>query len=281
MADVKSHQRVNDSLLGPLERPALRWLAAHQPAWVNPDMLTAIGGLGAVVIFAGYLLSNLDRNFLWLASLGFWINWYGDSLDGTLARYRSIERPRYGYFIDHTVDSFNEALILLGLGLSPYLRFDVACLLLICYLLISILVFVRTTVTGVFRISFLRLGPTEVRLMAVLANTFVFIFGNPLARLPFVTLTVYDLCAAGLAALLLIVFAVEVIRQGRELSIAEQPSCERLIQAGQPGGDRSQPASGRSARKQAARNRAVRRQPALDRQAARPLYRGRKRPAQT
>src|SRR5574338_1678825 len=113
MPDIKSHQRVNDILLGPLERPALRWLAAHQPAWVNPDVMTGTGVLGAAVIFSGYVASNYDRNFLWLASLGFFINWYGDSLDGTLARYRGIEKPRYGYFVDHTVDSFNETLIIL------------------------------------------------------------------------------------------------------------------------------------------------------------------------
>lgn len=222
MADIKSHQRVNDTLLGPLERPALKWLAVHQPIWVNPDVMTGTGILGAVVIFSGYIFCNYDRNFLWLASLGFFINWYGDSLDGTLARHRNIERPRYGYFVDHTVDSFDETLIILGLGLSPYLRFDIACLFLISYLLMSIMVFVRTTATGVFKISYIGLGPTEIRLIAVLLNTFIYFFGNPLIRLPFLTLSVYDLAAALLALLIFAVFMVETVRQARELARAEE-----------------------------------------------------------
>jgi phosphatidylglycerophosphate synthase len=210
-------------LLGSLERPALKWLAAHQPDWVNPDMMTGVGVLGAVVVFSGYCLSNIDKNFLWLASLGFVINWYGDSLDGTLARYRNIQKPKYGYFIDHTVDSFNEVLIFVGLGLSPYLHLDIACLTLIGYLLMSILVFVRTGVTGVFQISYARVGPTELRLIAILANTGVYFFGNPSLKLPFGVLSVYDLIALTLAILLIIVFIVSTIIQARELADIDQP----------------------------------------------------------
>jgi archaetidylinositol phosphate synthase len=222
MADIKTHQRVNDILLGPLERPALLWLAARQPAWINPDILTGIGILGAAIIFTGFVLSSYNKNFLWLASLGFIINWYGDSLDGTLARFRDIQRPRYGFFVDHTVDSFNEVLVFLGLGLSPYMRFDLACLLLISYLLMSILVYVGTAVTGVFRISYIRLGPTELRLIAISANTWVFFFGNPLIRLPFGLLSIYDIVAAALAILLLGVFITSTILQARELARDEQ-----------------------------------------------------------
>ena len=105
MADKESHKRVNDILLGPIERPALNWLAAHMPAWMTPDGLTIIGVIGAVIILVSYGLSNLEPAFLWLASFGFFVNWFGDSLDGTLARYRKIERPKYGFFVDHTVDA--------------------------------------------------------------------------------------------------------------------------------------------------------------------------------
>lgn len=246
MADIKSHQRVNDILLGPLERPALKWLAAHQPAWVNPDVMTGTGVLGAVVIFSGYVGSNYDHNYLWLASLGFFINWYGDSLDGTLARYRSIERPRYGYFVDHTIDSFNETLIILGLGFSPYLRFDIACLFLISYLLTSIMVFVRTTATGVFKISYIGLGPTEIRLIAVLVNTFIYFFGNPLVRLPLISLSVYDLVAALLAVLIFGVFIVETFRQARELARAEGAELPQVAL--------NRPARNRKRKKQALRS---------------------------
>jgi archaetidylinositol phosphate synthase len=170
MSDIKKHRRINDILLGPIERPALKWLAAHMPDWVYPDLLTVVGVFGALLIFFSYWLTNYNKNFLWLASLGFIINWFGDSLDGTLARYRKIQRPKYGFFIDHTVDAFNEVIIFLGFGLSPYLRFDIACLALIGYLLMSVLVYVRTYVKGEFVISYVGIGPTELRVIAILAS---------------------------------------------------------------------------------------------------------------
>ena len=203
MWKLKSHDRINDILLGPLERPALQWLAAHMPPWMTPDMLTVIGTFGAVVIFSGYVLTHSHNGFLWLASFGFLINWFGDSLDGTLARYRKIERPKYGYFVDHTVDSFNEMIILLGLGLSLYMRFEIAAMILIGYLLMSILVFIRTSVTGEFRISYGKLGPTEVRVIAVILNTLIFFFGNPTVLVGQLNLSVVDM-AGGVVALVLI-----------------------------------------------------------------------------
>jgi archaetidylinositol phosphate synthase len=170
MAKINKHQRVNDILLGPLERPALRWLSAHMPAWITPDICTAIGVLGALITSIAYILSNFDRNYLWLASFGFVVNWFGDSLDGTLARYRHIERPKFGFYIDHTTDTFSQAIIFLGLGLSPYVSFNVACMTLIGYLMLGTLVYVRTCVVGEFKISYGKLGPTEIRALAILLN---------------------------------------------------------------------------------------------------------------
>lgn len=218
MHEIESHKRVNDILLGPLERPALQWLAAHMPAWVNPDILTIIGVMGTLVTFAGYGLTHYHRAFLWLASLGFIINWFGDSLDGTLARYRKIERPHYGFFVDHLVDAVNEVMIFLGIGLSPYVRFDIACLALIGYLLLSILVFVRMCVFGVFQISFGRLGPTEIRVIAILANTWVFFFGNPQINLPFGQYALYDLIGIVVTVLLFLIFIVTTITQAIQLA---------------------------------------------------------------
>ena len=126
MGNIQDHTRVNDILLGPLERPALHWLAAHLPAWGYSRLMTVIGILGALVITLGYGLSRFHPAFLWLATLGFIINWFGDSLDGTLARFRHIERPKYGFYIDHITDCVTEIIIILGLGLSPYISFSVA-----------------------------------------------------------------------------------------------------------------------------------------------------------
>jgi archaetidylinositol phosphate synthase len=218
VTDIGEHVRVHDMLLGALERPALRWLAAHMPTWVKPDLLTGIGILGSVLVFLGYLLSRWSHGFLWLASVGFAVNWFGDSLDGTLARYRKIERPRYGYFIDHTVDAFTMVLVFIGLGLSPYVRLDLAGLGAVGYLLMSVLAHVGAFVSGKFQVSYVKIGPTELRVVAVGANNLVFFFGNPRLNLPVVPLTAFDLLVLLLAVALFVVFLVTAVRQARRWS---------------------------------------------------------------
>ena len=218
MSNLKPHQRVNDILFAPLERPALKWFAAHMPLWINPDILTLIGIFGAVLIFCGYWLSNYFAGFLWIASLGFIVNWFGDSLDGTLARHRKIERPKYGFFVDHTVDAFNEVLIVIGLGLSPYISFNVACLALIGYLLMSVLVYIRTYIDGVFQLSYGKFGPTEVRLILILLNTVMFFVGIPSVSLPLGLTTIYDLPISIIAVILGILFTTGSIQNARELA---------------------------------------------------------------
>ena len=223
MSDITKHQRVNDILLGPLERPALRWLAEHMPAWITPDTCTVIGIFGAFWIMVSYALSTLDKNFLWLASLGFVINWFGDSLDGTLARHRHIERPQFGFFLDHTMDAFNEVMIFLGLGLTPYVRFDLACLILIAYLLLSVLVYVRTCVVGEFKISYSKFGPTEFRMLAMLLNAGMYFGGvRPMfLTVPLfgqITFSPYDLAVAFFILLLLYFFFDTTIKESIRLA---------------------------------------------------------------
>jgi phosphatidylglycerophosphate synthase len=208
MSDIKSHRRVNDILLGPLERPTLKWLAAHMPAWVTPDMCTIIGVFGALLTGVSYALSTYDKNLLWLASLGFVINWFGDSLDGTLARYRKIERPIYGFFVDHITDAFSVTVVVLGLGLTPYISFNIACLALIAYLLLCVLVFVRTSALGEFKISYSKLGPTEIRAILVLLSLSMYFGGEQLPSLRVqsfspLTFTSYDIVVATIALLMI------------------------------------------------------------------------------
>ena len=224
MSDKQSHKRVNDILLGPLERPALQWLAAHMPPWMTPDILTIIGVFGAVVILVGYILSNVDADFIWLATLGFVINWFGDSLDGTLARYRKIERPKYGFFVDHTIDAFSQLLIFGGIGLSPYISLELALLALVGYLLMSILVYVDTYVTGVFKISYGKLGPTEARAIAIILNLAFLFFGVPVIDLSFGEVSIYDLVALAIALLLIIIYLFSTIRRAAELARLEGPT---------------------------------------------------------
>jgi archaetidylinositol phosphate synthase len=217
MKDIKSHERVNDILLGPLERPALKWLAEHMPPWVTPDLLSLIGIIGSVVTFACYWLASINRNFLWLACLGFLINWFGDSLDGTVARYRHIERPQYGFFLDHTIDSVSMVLVFTGLGLSGYISFGVAIMALVGYLLMSVMVYLTTAVQGVYRISFSKLGPTEIRLVAVLFTIMLYFVGNPSIQLPTGAITLGNLLCGLVALVLFIFFITGSIRQAREL----------------------------------------------------------------
>src|SRR5215216_1976901 len=217
MSGINNHRRINDILLGSLERSALQWLATRMPSWVTPNTCTLIGLTSALGIAISYVFSSYDKNFLWLASFGFVIHWFGDSLDGTLARYRNIERPIFGFFVDHTTDAFSVAIMVLGLGLTPYVSFTIACLALIAYLLLCVLVFVRTSVLCEFKISYSRLGPTEMRLFAIFLNTTMYFGGVRTAlRLrttPQIDFTPYDLILAMIALLLLSFFIVTATRE--------------------------------------------------------------------
>jgi phosphatidylglycerophosphate synthase len=180
-------------------------------------MMTTIGVLGAALTFIAYLLSNLDRNFLWLASLGFVINWFGDSLDGTLARYRHIERLIFGFFLDHTVDGFIEVLIFLGLRLTPHVSFGVASVALVGYLLLSVIVYVRTAVVGEFKISYGKLGPTEIRVLAILLNAWMYFGGVWTFTVGNLQISPYDLVVGGIALLLFSFATVTAVRETRRL----------------------------------------------------------------
>jgi archaetidylinositol phosphate synthase len=218
MKEIKSHERVNDILLGPLERPALKWLSEHMPAWMTPDLLSLIGIVGSVVTFASYWLASINKNFLWLACMGFLINWFGDSLDGTVARYRHIERPQYGFFLDHTVDSVSMVLVFTGLGLSGYISFGIASMALVGYLLMSIMVYLTTAVQGVYRISYSRLGPTEIRLVAIIFTILLYFVGNPSIQFSAWAISLGNLLCGLVALVLFVFFFTGSIRQARELN---------------------------------------------------------------
>ena len=175
----KKAVRIQTSVLNGLEKKALVWLAERQPKWVVSDTLTLIGTLGAIIIAVGYILTGKSIHFLWLSSLGFFINWYGDSLDGTLARVRGTQRPVYGYYLDHTVDCINEAIMFLGVGLSPLMNLPLALMIFIVYLFLTINVSVNAHLKGEFKLTYLKLGPTEFRVVCILINT-LFIFIRPL-----------------------------------------------------------------------------------------------------
>lgn len=164
--------RIQENVLAKGERRLLNWLCARLPAWVTPDKLTITGILGALLIFAGYALSGFGLAWLWLSIAGYAVQWFGDSLDGSLARFRKIERPSFGYFIDHSCDGITILLILAGIGLSPFVRVDVALFTLTGYLLLSIHAYLSVHVMGEMKLSYLSAGPTELRFVLI-AMTFL------------------------------------------------------------------------------------------------------------
>jgi phosphatidylglycerophosphate synthase len=175
MADAR---RELTFLLAEPERRVLRALAIRLPAWVTSDHLTLVGVLGAVGAGVAYALSNLSAVWLAAASASLVVNWFGDSLDGTLARVRRAERPRYGYYLDHIVDAFATAAIGAGLGLSPYVDLSVALGVVLAYLVLSINVYLESAAFGVFRLGYGRIGPTEARLLLIAVNTMLAL-GSP------------------------------------------------------------------------------------------------------
>jgi archaetidylinositol phosphate synthase len=170
-------QRVNQSVLGALERPMLVWFARRLPSWIFPDHLTVLGFLGALLAAAGFILSRSSIIWLWLSCLGLVLNWFGDSLDGTLARLRRRERPRYGFFIDHTSDMFSNVLVFISIGISPCTHFAVACLGLIAFLMAFVYTMIGTHVRQRMRITYFGFGPTEIRALLVVGNLLVLEFG--------------------------------------------------------------------------------------------------------
>jgi phosphatidylglycerophosphate synthase len=153
------------SVLAVGERRLIGIILPHIPHGVSPDHLTYLGFIGALLTGVALALCNYSAAFETLALLGLVLNWFGDSFDGSLARYRAIERPRYGFLIDHSIDLVSTAFILIGLGISPYLPFDSACFALITYLLFCGFVYVKVAADGVHKLDFCGLGATEFRLL--------------------------------------------------------------------------------------------------------------------
>jgi phosphatidylglycerophosphate synthase len=157
-------------LTAPVEKRALAWLASRMPPWTGPDQLTALGLLAMIAAGAAYAASGGAAWLLHVVNLCLLVNWFGDSLDGTLARYRQRTRPRYGFYVDHMVDAIGVLALLGGLALSGHMGRGIAAALLIAYYLLSIHVYLATCVIGTFKLSFGPIGGTELRLLLAAAN---------------------------------------------------------------------------------------------------------------
>ncbi len=197
-------------LLAEPERRLLRAIATRLPQWVTSDGLTALGVMGALGTGTAYALSTLSVAWLWAASALLVVQWFGDSLDGTLARVRGAERPRYGYYLDHVVDAFSTAAIGAGIGLSPYVNLGVALAGVLAYLILSINIYLESQAFGVFRLGYSRIGPTEARLVLVASNVALALSGPGAGVVPVATGVV--------AALAVGMFVMVAVRIGPNLS---------------------------------------------------------------
>lgn len=211
---TKSSTRIQASFLAAAERRLLIWICPKLPAWVTPDQLTGLGLAAAMLTAVAYALSELDPLWLWLAVLGYFLNWFGDSLDGTLARYRKIERPAFGYFIDHSCDGLATLMIMAGLGLSPYVRLDIALLAAAGYLLLAVHTFLAAKVTNIFKVSQAGLGPTEARLALIALSVAMFFLGPDSDGS---VLSGFDLFVGSAAVACILIFIVQTVRVGNAL----------------------------------------------------------------
>jgi archaetidylinositol phosphate synthase len=219
--------RAKAFLLAAPEARVLDAIARRLPARVLPDHLTALGVLAAAGIAAAYALSAHGTGWLWVASALLVVHWLGDSLDGTLARVREIERPRYGYYLDHLVDGVATALVGVGLGLSPYMLLATGLVIVVAYLVLSINTYLETSVFGVFSLGYGRLGPTEARVALIGLNAAIALGAVPALRVAGLGLGVLDVAGLGVAALMLGALAVRAARNLRRLAWTEP--------AGRPG----------------------------------------------
>jgi archaetidylinositol phosphate synthase len=207
--------RIQDSVLTRLERRTLIWLAHRIPRRINSDHLTALALVAMLGAGLSFWLARTMPAGLALVVVCLAINWFGDSLDGTLARVRNCQRPRYGYYVDHVVDVVGTLFLFGGMALSGFMSPGVAAALLIAYYLVSLEVYLATHSLGTFQMSFLKMGPTELRIL--LAIGAIALFWNPMPVVFGHRMTLFDLGGAIGAAGLVMTFVVSAVRNGRTL----------------------------------------------------------------
>jgi archaetidylinositol phosphate synthase len=174
--------RLQESFTARAERRALAWLAERLPSWVNSDHLTIVGFVAMFLAGASYALARANRVGLILATIFLALNWFGDSLDGTLARLRNRQRPRYGFYVDHMIDTVGGLFLMGGLAISGIVDWRIALGMFIAFLMLSVEVYLAAYTLGTFRLSFAKFGPTEIRILLALGNAALWFY--PDARIP-------------------------------------------------------------------------------------------------
>jgi phosphatidylglycerophosphate synthase len=193
------------------------------PSWVTPDLLTAIGFAGSLITFGAYALAGWNSAWLWVASLGLIVNWFGDSLDGTLARYRKIERPRYGYFLDNAIDLVMQFLLAAGIALSGFIHAELCFIALSVFLMMSMLTLLRANISGVFQLSYGGFGPTETRTMFIILNATMYFFPPRPISLLGLEMTYPNWLSLTWSSVTLATFALSMLSDVRRLAIEDPP----------------------------------------------------------
>jgi archaetidylinositol phosphate synthase len=213
-------------LLAKPEKRLLTAIASRLPRWILPDDLTALGVFAALGVAVAYQLSNESLDWLWAASGLLVLQWLGDSLDGTLARVRKIERPTYGYYLDHLVDAIATAAIGIGLGLSPLMLLSIGTLIVVAYLILSINVYLESYAFGRFSIGYGLIGPTEVRLILIALNTVVALGAGLDFVIADLELTMFDVIGLAIAGAMIVLLLGRAARNLRELA-RKEPAARR------------------------------------------------------
>lgn len=220
VAKFRDATRTQEALTAALERRTLRWLAVRTPEWVTPDHLTALGFAAQLLAGAAYALAAWNKWFLLLASALIALNWYGDSLDGTLARFRQKLRPRYGFYVDHMVDTFGATALMLGLAASGYLHWQAAAAMLLSFLVLSIETFLAAYTLADFRLSHGLFGPTEIRLLLIAGNIALLV--HPYAHLFGRDFLLFDVGGAVAALGMSVMAIIATVQHTRRLYVEER-----------------------------------------------------------
>src|SRR3954449_7428509 len=214
-------------LLARHEKRVLTAIARRLPRWILPDDLTALGVAAAIGICLAYQATNADRAWLWVASALLVVHWLGDSLDGTLARVRGIERPRYGYYLDPPVDGVSTICIGIGLGLSPFMLLSTGALIVVAYLMLSINVYLESYALGRFSIGYGRFGPTELRILLIALNVALVLGAGLDFHLAGIGMTVFDVVGLAVAAVMCLLMAGRAVSNLRRLG-RDEPAAARF-----------------------------------------------------
>jgi len=213
--------RLQESFTARAERKALAWLAARLPSWMNSDHLTLLGFAAMIGAGASYALARTNRLGLLLATFFLALNWFGDSLDGTLARLRDRQRPRYGFYVDHMIDTLGGFFLMGGLALSGIVDWRIALGMFVAFLMLSVEVYLAAYTLGTFRLSFAKFGPTEIRILLAIGNTALWL--HPGARMMGGSYRVFDVggvvAISGMSLMLIISTVLNTMKLYRAESL--------------------------------------------------------------